>query len=145
MEPRTVREALKILETKGIVESTPYRGTFIPPLDDVCIDQVCEARVALERIVISMRLKNYPASTRTTVAARPDHIDDGARGGSAGLDGVSQADLSFHCEICRTSENAIVLTLWESLARHVLIVSATRSATRRRPKSWGSITTDCAI
>ena len=36
-----LREALKILETQGIVESTPHRGTFIPPLDDVRIDQVC--------------------------------------------------------------------------------------------------------
>ena len=36
--------------------------------------------------------------------------------------GVSKADLSFHRAICEASENAIVRTLWESLARHVLIV-----------------------
>jgi DNA-binding FadR family transcriptional regulator len=35
---------------------------------------------------------------------------------------VSRADLAFHREICRASGNDIVLTLWESLARHVLIV-----------------------
>ena len=57
-----LREALKILETQGIVESTPHRGTFIPPLDDVRIDQVCEARIALERIAIPDAVKNYRRS-----------------------------------------------------------------------------------
>jgi DNA-binding FadR family transcriptional regulator len=35
---------------------------------------------------------------------------------------VSRADLNFHREICRAADNDIVLTLWEALARHVLII-----------------------
>ena len=35
---------------------------------------------------------------------------------------ISRSDLEFHREICRTSGNTIVQTLWEALARHVLIV-----------------------
>ena len=117
-----LREALKILETQGIVESTPHRGTFIPPLDDVRIDQVCEARVALERIAIPDAVENYRRSPERML--RLDQIISTMERAAAQLAWmeVSQADLSFHREICRTSENAIVLTLWESLARHVLIV-----------------------
>jgi DNA-binding GntR family transcriptional regulator len=117
-----LREALKILETQGIVESTPHRGTFIPPLDDVRIDQVCEARVALERIAIPDAVKNYRRSPERLLQL--DQTISTMEGAAAQLGWleVSQADLSFHREICRTSGNAIVLTLWESLARHVLIV-----------------------
>jgi DNA-binding GntR family transcriptional regulator len=117
-----LREALKILETQGIVESTPHRGTFIPLLDDTRIDQICAARVALERLAIPDAVKNYGRTPARL--AELDRIISGMERAADHLAWmeVSQADLSFHREICRTSENAIVLTLWESLARHVLIV-----------------------
>jgi DNA-binding GntR family transcriptional regulator len=117
-----LREALKILETQGIVESTPHRGAFIPALDDQRIDKVCEARVALERIAIVDAVRNYRQSPNQLskldriIAAMERAADQ-----LAWME-VSEADLSFHREICRTSGNAIVLTLWESLARHVLII-----------------------
>jgi DNA-binding GntR family transcriptional regulator len=117
-----LREALKILETQGIVESTPHRGTFIPPLNDVRMDQVCAARIALERLAIPDAVKNYRWSPERL--AQLDRIIatmERAAEALAWME-VSQADLSFHREICRTSENTVVLTLWESLARHVLIV-----------------------
>jgi DNA-binding GntR family transcriptional regulator len=117
-----LREALKILETQGIVESTPHRGTFIPPLNDVRMDQVCGARIALERLAIPDAVKNYRRSPERV--AQLDRIIatmERAAEELAWIE-VSQADLSFHREICRTSGNTVVLTLWESLARHVLIV-----------------------
>ena len=35
---------------------------------------------------------------------------------------TSKADLEFHRQICLASDNEIVITLWEALARHVMIV-----------------------
>ena len=117
-----LREALKILEAQGIVASTPHRGTFIPAFDDNRIDQICEARIALEKIALHDAVNNrkeLPAlvkrldgviATMEQAASRLNWMD------------VSKADLSFHRAICEASENAIVRTLWESLARHVLIV-----------------------
>lgn len=117
-----LREALKILETQGIVESTPHRGTFIPALDDTRFDQVCAARIALERLAIPDAVKNFRQAPERL--SRLDQIIatmERAAQRLAWME-VSLADLAFHREVCRTSENAIVLTLWESLARHVLIV-----------------------
>ncbi len=117
-----LREALKILETQGIVESTPHRGTYIPVLDELRIDRICEARVALERLALPDAVENYRRAPERL--AQLDQIIAAMERAAADLDWmeVSQADLRFHREICRTSGNAIVLTLWESLARHVLIV-----------------------
>jgi DNA-binding GntR family transcriptional regulator len=117
-----LREALKILEAQGIVASTRHRGTFIPAFDDSRIDQICEARIALEKIALRDALSNrnqLPAlvkrldgiiATMEQAASRLNWMD------------VSKADLDFHRAICEASENAIVRTLWEALARHVLIV-----------------------
>jgi DNA-binding GntR family transcriptional regulator len=117
-----LREALKILEAQGIVASTRHRGSCIPPFDDVRIDRICEARIALERIAIRGAVATYAAS--------PDRLSqldaiiarmENAAARLAWME-VSQADLSFHREICRASDNDVVLKLWESLARHVFIV-----------------------
>jgi len=117
-----LREALKILETQGIVESTPHRGTYIPALDDTRIDQVCAARIALERLAIPDAVKNYRrAPERLLQLDQIIATMERAAEQLAWME-VGQADLSFHREICRASENSVVLTLWETLARHVLIV-----------------------
>ncbi|MGE0007034.1 MAG: GntR family transcriptional regulator [Parvibaculaceae bacterium] len=117
-----LREALKILEAQGIVASTPHRGTFVPAFDSTRIDQVCEARIALETIALRDAVKNsdgLPALIR-----RLDGIIAAMEQASARLAWmeVSKADLDFHRAVCEASGNAIVKTLWESLARHVLIV-----------------------
>lgn len=117
-----LREALKILEAQGIVASTPHRGTFIPAFDDKRIDQICEARIALEKIALADAVANR--AILPALLKRLDTIIATMEQAAGRLDwmGVSKADLSFHRAICEASDNAIVRTLWESLARHVLIV-----------------------
>ena len=117
-----LREALKILEAQGIVESVPHRGTRIAMFGDVRVDHICAARIALERLAFVEAALVYQSDaslltgldqiilTMERAAERLEWIE------------VSKADLSFHREICRISGNDIVATLWETLARHVFIV-----------------------
>jgi DNA-binding GntR family transcriptional regulator len=117
-----LREALKILEAQGIVESIPHRGTRIAMFDDEKVTQICEARVALERLAISYAVPNY-----RKFPALLAHLDqiiavmESAAERLAWIE-ISKADLNFHREICRASGNKVVEKLWESLARHVFIV-----------------------
>jgi DNA-binding GntR family transcriptional regulator len=117
-----LREALRILEAQGIVESTQYRGKHVTLFDDDKIDQICEARIALERIAMRGAVVAYRRNPERL--ARLDRIvvrmEEAARRRSW-LD-INEADLAFHREICMMSGNTIVTTLWEGLARHVLIV-----------------------
>ena len=117
-----LREALRILEAQGIVESTQYRGRHVTLFDDEKIDQICEARIALERIalrgaVIAYRQNPERLAYLDRIIVR---MEEAARRRSW-LD-INEADLAFHREICMMSGNTIVTTLWEGLARHVLIV-----------------------
>ena len=117
-----LREALKILEAQGIVESIPHRGTRIARFDDERVNQICEVRVALERIALSYAAPIYKGDPN--LLARLDQIIAVMARAADRLEWleVSKADLGFHHEICRQSGNSIVETLWEALARHVFIV-----------------------
>ena len=117
-----LREALKILEAQGIVESIPHRGTRIAMFDETRVNQICEARVALERIALSYAAPIYRRSPE--LLARLDKIITSMERAADRLEWiqVSKADLSFHREICRASDNSIIETLWDTLARHVFII-----------------------
>jgi DNA-binding GntR family transcriptional regulator len=117
-----LREALKILEAQGIVESVPHRGTRVAMFDDRRVDQICAARIALERLAIADAAPRYRKDS--SLLAPLDRIIADMERAAERLDwlDVSRADLDFHREICHASGNDIVLTLWEALARHVFIV-----------------------
>jgi DNA-binding GntR family transcriptional regulator len=117
-----LREALKILEAQGIVESIPHRGTRIAMFDDARVYQVCEARIALERIALTYAVPVYRAEP--ALLSRLDQVIATMARAADRLEWleISKADLDFHREICRASGNSIVETLWEALARHVFIV-----------------------
>ena len=117
-----LREALKILESQGIVESIPHRGTHIASFDDQRVNQICESRIALEQIALSTAAPIYQADP--SLFANIDRIIASMELSAERLEWieVSKADLSFHREICRVSGNEIVQILWETLARHVFII-----------------------
>ena len=117
-----LREALKILEAQGIVESIPHRGSRIALFGDDRVDHVCQVRIALERIALTMAAPLY--NSDPTLLAGLDRIIETMEKAASRLEwiDVSKADLSFHREICRVSRNDIVQTLWEMLARHVFII-----------------------
>lgn len=132
-----LREALKILEAQGILESIPHRGTRVATFDHLRVNQICQARIALERLALADAApicKREPA-----ILARLDQIIVDMERSAERLEWieVSKADLSFHREICRLSENAIVATLWEALARHVLIVFGHEIRDERDAKVMG--------
>jgi DNA-binding GntR family transcriptional regulator len=117
-----IREALKTLQAQGILDAKPHRGAHVAEFDNLKIDRICEARIALERLAMPSAVRN--------LQAQPDKLevlqDLIAKMGQAAShhDWVQagKADLDFHRQICRASGNEIVITLWETLARHILII-----------------------
>jgi DNA-binding GntR family transcriptional regulator len=117
-----LREAFKILEAQGILESAPHRGTRVAMFDEARATQICEARVALERIALKSAVPYYQQNK--PLLERLDKIISIMEHAAGRLEWVevSKADLNFHREICRASKNSIVATLWETIARHVFII-----------------------
>lgn len=117
-----LRESLKMLDAQGILDHAPHRGMRVAEFDDSKIDHICEARVALEQIALRDAMQAYRAEPARL--ARLDSIIEAMERAAEGPDwiAISKADLAFHREICAASGNDVVVTLWEALARHVLIV-----------------------
>ncbi len=117
-----LREALKILEAQGILERTPHRGTRLVEFDDSSIDGVCEARAALETIAARHAIANFRLDRRRAEPLERvlQALERAVRAGD--WPAVNTADLAFHREICRASNNDIVTILWEALARHVRMI-----------------------
>jgi DNA-binding GntR family transcriptional regulator len=117
-----LREALKTLEAQGIVAREPHRGVRIVELDEARIDRVCEVRAALETIAARGAVATYQAEPERLrrLEAVIEAMDEAVRRGDWAA--VNKADLAFHHEICLASRNDIVITLWQGLARHVLMI-----------------------
>ena len=126
-----LREALKTLEAQGIVEREPHRGVRIVELDDARIDRVCEVRAALETIAARGAVATYRAEPERLrrLDAAIEAMDGAVRRGDWAA--VNKADLAFHHEICLASRNDIVITLWQGLARHVLMIFGREILTER--------------
>jgi len=117
-----VREALKMLEAQGILVAAPHRGARVVEFDELKINRICQTRVALERLALPDAVANFARQPERLAVL--DELVARMRREAAHQDWVetSKADLEFHRQICLASDNEIVITLWEALARHVMIV-----------------------
>ena len=117
-----VREALKILEAQGIVVSRPHRGMRVVAFDKAKIAQIYEVRLYLEKLALRDACARPGNMGRLLgqLDAVLVRMEECLRRGD--LLGVTQADMDFHREICLASQNEIVIILWETLSRHMLIV-----------------------
>lgn len=117
-----VREALKVLHAQGIISGGSHRGYRVVAFDEQTAQNVFELRLTLEKILLRDAIVRFRAGeadlsglhaavNQMKMAAR---IEDRA----ASL----AADLEFHRAICESAGNEIAATLWETLARHVLII-----------------------
>lgn len=88
----TVRAALQLLVTEGVLRHTPNRGVHVPELDADDVVDVFRLRAALEseavRLVIGSAVE--PAATREATE-RFEALEDDAT-----WDRVVEADLAFH-------------------------------------------------
>lgn len=126
-----LREAMKTLEAQGILVAEAHRGTRVAPFGEGWAARVRRARIALERIAFRDALPAFAAEP-----ARLGELDrlirameqDAARDDWLG---VLRADVAFHRAVIRAAGDEIVATLWEALARHVLIVFGREVRPRR--------------
>jgi DNA-binding GntR family transcriptional regulator len=116
-----VREAMKILEAQGIIISHPHRSTHVVAFDQAKVDQIARARAAIEKIAFGEACERYAAdpSLLRDLDRIIETMQQCARQGD--LNGITLADLAFHRAVCAASDNQIILTLWETIARHMRI------------------------
>ena len=117
-----VREALRVLESQGVVVNEPYKGIRLTPVSPERIDQLIEVRVALETTAAKRAIRRgfndgphidsltSLVQEMTAMAARNDVF------------GFATADTNFHRALCALAGNAVLTDMWEMLARQMTII-----------------------
>jgi DNA-binding GntR family transcriptional regulator len=117
-----VREALRVLQSQGLMRALPRRGVHVIDLDQRWAMEIYDTRTALETVGAQRAAQNIrrnpqsAAKLNETLAA----IEAAARLQDRAA--VNRADLAFHTEIYVLSDSPLLQTLWSAMSRHVLIM-----------------------
>jgi len=117
-----IREALKVLHAQGILTGGGHRGYHVATFGPEVTQQILEVRLMLESFLLRDAIENWRSGVedRTVLQARIEDMKRAARADD--MPASLLADLDFHRAIRDAARNAIVGTLWDTIARHVMIV-----------------------
>lgn len=116
-----VREALRLLESQGIVVSTPYKGMRLMQVTSRGVAELSRVRAALETLALREIVAAGLVETGLRGARHAAELHQQALAG-ADPAAVVAADVAFHGELCRLSGNAALHALWMGLARQLCVV-----------------------
>jgi DNA-binding GntR family transcriptional regulator len=115
-----IREAMRILESQGIIVASPRRGMRVVTLDRAWAHQLHAVRAAMESIaahLASARLRDDPQQT-----GRLERCIEALEQSRGDWLAANKADIAFHTTIFAIADSALLWTLWNAIARHVLIM-----------------------
>jgi DNA-binding GntR family transcriptional regulator len=117
-----VREALRLLESQGVVVSERYRGMRLMSVDIDRLEKILKVRLALELLAgheVMARFGEDPS----VLAPLEDLLRQMHQAGAAD-DGfqVASLDTAFHHCLCRLSGNDTLVRTWEPLSRQLTII-----------------------
>ena len=117
-----VREALRVLESQGVVVNEPYKGIRLTPVTPQRIDQLIEVRVALETTAAASAIRRgkNDAPRLAELAQIVDEME--AMAARNDVFGFATADTSFHRAFCGFAGNSVLSDMWEMLARQMTII-----------------------
>ncbi len=119
-----LREAIRQLESEGLVVSAPHRGTFVTKLSGEDAREIYCLRAAVEGMAAILVVR----SGRTEILDRLDQLLTEMKScvASGEVERVIQADFRFHEILCQAAGNARLLGVWLSMRTQIrAFVSAT--------------------
>lgn len=112
-----IREALRSLEKEGLIETIPYRGSFVKQLTLKSVRELFSVRGALETLAVRLmvgRLTPEMVSEMKACFASMEALEQ-----KGDLKGSAEEDLKFHRLIFEGSGNTMLLSVWDDLALHL--------------------------
>lgn len=117
-----VREALRLLESQGVVVSERYRGMRLMSVNIDRLEKSLKVRLALERLAGAEVIKRAKADP-SVLAPLEDVLAQMHKAADAGDKFlVASLDTKFHLCLCQLSENDILVRAWEPLSRQLTII-----------------------
>ncbi len=133
MSPMPIREAVRRLDAAGLVENIPHRGARVTELSINDLDEVYEARLALEVLAIRHAAYGFTPAAEANARQRLTELNDMSDDNSAA---TSAAHAAFHFALYEAADSAWLLRLirpvWETAERYCLEVPQCRQLQARK-------------
>ncbi|WP_107676292.1 GntR family transcriptional regulator [Agrobacterium sp. LAD9] len=117
-----LREGLKILQTQGIITGVEHKSPRVAAFDTVHIKRVLEVRLALEELLLRDALVAWRAGHATLDGLQEGLHQMRIAETLGDITAAMRADVAYHRQISVASGNNVTATLWNAIARHVLII-----------------------
>jgi DNA-binding GntR family transcriptional regulator len=108
-----VRDAFKILETKGLIKVVPYKGAVVCDLDDQEIEDIFEVRIELDALATRKAAENIKKSDINFLKRIAKQFDDSVRRGDFGE--MISVNENFHDYIYELSNNQTLVEMINQL------------------------------
>ena len=116
-----IRDALKILETKGLIKMVPYRGAIVAELTEKEVEEIFQVRVVLERLCNRLAAENFSPQDKSTLqelAAKIIQAHNENR-----IDEMIAANSKFHDHIMQMSNNDYLIQMLKQIRMRYYILN----------------------
>ena len=108
-----VRDAFKILETKGLIEVIPYKGAMVCDVDEHEIENIFEVRVELDSLATRKAAENAQKSDIKYLKRMARKFEESVKNGDLGV--MISANEDFHNYIYELSQNPALIQIINQL------------------------------
>lgn len=117
-----VREALRLLESQGVVVNTPYKGMCLMTVDERKLHEILSVRTLLEERAIRLAIEQLQKGDASVVALRiaVQNMRNALENGSAAL--MAASDIGFHRALLQMTGNETLRAMWEIMARQFQMI-----------------------
>jgi DNA-binding GntR family transcriptional regulator len=117
-----VREALRLLESQGIVVNMPYRGMRLMDVSMARLERILKVRLALENLAAEeVRVMLRKGEDRLSpLVLLADQMEQAAAESDSYA--LARLDTEFHRCLCILSGNDVLVRTWEPLALQLTII-----------------------
>lgn len=128
-----VREALRRLESQGVVTDEPYKGIRLRPVTNRRVRELIEARAALETTAAHAAVDAGRHARPWTDTLRDAVAEMERTAERNDAYGLAAMDTEFHRAMCRLGGNEVLLDLWQTLAQQITIIFGLATTGRPMP------------
>jgi DNA-binding GntR family transcriptional regulator len=108
-----IRDAIKILETKGLIKVVPYKGAMVCDLDEQEIEDIFEVRTELDALATRRAAENVKKSDINFLKRMARKFEESVRSGNFGE--MISANENFHDYIYELAQNQTLVEMINQL------------------------------
>ena len=114
-----IREALRSLEKEGLVETKPFKGTYVAQLTERDMEELYSLRSAIEEFAVRILIKHIDEEKISKLENIFQTMQQASK--DEDLDKLIAQDFHFHESICELSGHRKLLEVWLMLENQLRV------------------------